>query len=193
MQRSTWCHVYLLTIKNAYISIRGLDSFQVQKIFLTQMFWALLVWREQSSHLMIMFTKQPYQPSLFSKWSDSFCSGTRNLQVFQNIFAWRFLSANISTLSFMSHCVGSERCSYKTVFFLFSLGVYLEPAEHPFLWLSDSCQSQVDLVLWRVAEPYLDSNWVDFVGRGQMFDSSAPVLYGVSKWFVLHMSAKEKR
>lgn len=93
--------------------------------------------------------------------------------------------------------VGSERCSYKaarykTVFFLFSLGVYLEPAEHPFLWLSDSCESQVDLVLWRVAEPYLDSNWVDFVGRGQMFDSSAPVLYGVSKWFVLHMSAKEK-
>lgn len=96
----------------------------------------------------------------------------------------------------MFHYMGSKRCSYKaarykTVFFRFSLAVYLEPAEHPFLWLSDSCESQVDLVLWWVAEPYLDSNWVDFVGRGRMFDSSAPVLYGVSKWFVLHMSAKE--
>lgn len=36
-------------------------------------------------------------------------------------------------------------------------------AEGPSLWLCDSCESQRDLILWRLAKPHLDSNWVDFV------------------------------
>lgn len=72
-----------------------------------------------------------------------------------------------------------------TTSFLFSSDVYLGWAEHPSLCPFDSCEFQDDLILSWVAQPYLDSNWVYTTGSGQMFVSSAPLLYIASNWCVL--------
>lgn len=118
----------------------------------------------------------------------------------RSVFAWHFQSRNICTSNmypcFECHCLGSEKrrdrfpTSYKTSFLLPS-GVYLRWAERPSLWLFDLCESQDDLIPWWVAELNLGSNRVYFAGSGQMFVSSAPILYGVSSWCWPPMSANK--
>lgn len=64
--------------------------------------------------------------------------------------------------------------SYKTTSILSSSDVYLGRAGHPSFWHFDSCESRDDLIRWRVAEQYLDSNLVCFAGSSQRFVSFCP-------------------
>lgn len=80
-----------------------------------------------------------------------------------NSFTWRFLSTYyVSPFSISLSMLGNVfPQSTKTTTFV--CPVYPERAEGPSLCLCDSCESQHDLILWRVAKLHLDSNWADFV------------------------------
>lgn len=175
-----------------------------------------LTWWEQA--VLFMFAIQACQTSLFPNWLGSyqfisFQNKSRLIWATEgkmfsrsgNSFAWHFqswivlLQIYILLLSFTIWVQRSE--SILKVFFPpqaarqhLSSDVYLGSAEHPSFWLFDSCESQDDLILSWVAEPYLDSNWVCFAGyAGQMFVSSSQIVCSGWNWCLLCMFANKHK
>lgn len=121
-----------------------------------------------------------------------------------NTFAWHFqsliflLQVCIRLLSFSIWVQRGEDIlkgfptGYKTTSFLLSSDVYLGWAEHPSLWLFDSCESQDDLIPSREWQSLISIVIDYFSGCGQMFVTSAPILCSVSNWCVLCMSANKE-